>query len=337
MKNGKRFFVAFLVILVAFPAVIFAEGQQEEGLEEMTLTLGHTGAKDDLRQDASEKFKEVLERETDGQVTVDIYPAAQLGDWREMQEGLQIGTTDVVIEDIGTLERYSDMAALGFLPYTYLSMEHWERVWFESDVGPDFVDDFEEETGFLLLGSMYRGARNLNSVRPVESREDLEGLQIRIPGSDAAIKAWEELGAAPTSMDFPEVFGALEQGVIDAQENPFQVIFYDSMYEVAPYITLTEHVHGAFNFQFWGETFNSWPEEVQEAIHVAAEEASVLYNDQILEEEEEIIAELEAMDDVEIIELTDEQIENWAEAVRPVREDYPGLSDFFEAVDELAP
>ncbi len=335
MKNKIRLSVLVLVAVLVSAVLVFARGTAEPDV--ITIRLGHGGAVDDLRQVASEEFKKVVESETDGRVIVELYPASALGNWREMQEGLQIGTTDIVIEDIGTLERYSDSAALGFLPYTYLNREHWEKVWFDTEVGRDFVSAFEEETGFLLLGSMYRGARNLTAVRPVRARDDLEGLQFRIPGSLAAIKAWERLGAAPLSMDFPEVFGALEQGVIDAQENPFQVIYYDSMYEVAPYITLTEHVHGAFNFQFWGETFDSWPEDVRAAVEVAAEQASRLYNDLIDKEEQEILAKLYEMEDVDIITLSDAEIRRWAEIVRPVREDYPRLADFFAAVDALAP
>jgi tripartite ATP-independent transporter DctP family solute receptor len=333
-----------MAALLLVSSFAFAGGQAEEAggepeaaeIEEMTLNLGHGGTVEDLRQVASEEFKRVVEEETDGNVTIEIFPSSTLGNWREMQEGLQIGTVDFVIEDIGTLQRYSDMAAVGFMPYVYLSREHWERVW-NSDVKDVLLDKFEEETGIMQLGSMYRGARNLTAVRPVRELEDVEGLKIRVPGAQAAIDGWKALGANPQAMAFPEVFGALQQGVIDAQENPFNVIWNDSIYEVAPYIVFTEHVYGAFNFEVWAETFESWPEEVQAAVLKAADAASEVYNSMQADNEQEIIDKLDENPDVTLIRLSAEQKQRWADAVRPVQDEYPELQEFLQAVRDVQP
>ena len=329
MGSKFRFLLSVLTVLVLFGGLAFAGGETET--ETIALRLGHGGTTSDLRQVASETFKEVVERETDGQVIVEIFPASTLGDWREMQEGLQIGTVDIVIEDIGTLQRYSDMAALGFMPFVYVSREHWERVW-NSDIKDILLTDFEDATGFKLLGSMYRGARNLTAVRPVRTLEDVDGLKIRVPGAESALAGWGALGANPQAMAFPEVFGALQQGVIDAQENPFNVIWNDSMYEVAPYITLSEHVYGAFNFQLWADRFNSWPESVQQAIEMGAQAASDVYNSQQADNEQEIIDSLEADPDVELIYISEEEKQRWADAVRPVHDEYAELANFLQAV-----
>ena len=323
------------VFMAVAAAPVFAAGGGEEaaaGDEQIVIRLGHGGSTaTDLRQVAAERFKEHVERETGPAVVVEIFPDSTLGDWREMQEGLQIGTIEIVIEDIGTLERYSDMAALGFMPFVYTGRDHWERVWY-SDIKDILLTTFEQETGFKLLGSMYRGARNLTAVRPVETLEDAGGLKIRVPGADSAIAGWQALGANPQAMAFPEVFGALQLNVIDAQENPLNVIFNNSLYEVAPYITMTEHVYGAHNFQLWGETFNGWPEEVQNAVVAAADEASRLYNSLLDESEAEIIAQLEARDDVTLIYPSTEEKRRWADAVRPVHDSYPRLQEFLVAV-----
>ncbi len=336
MSNRFRFLAFFLAAILAVSGTAFAGGGSEAAggaaeVETITMRLGHGGTTSDLRQVASERFKEVVEGETNGQVVVEIFPASTLGDWREMQEGLQIGTVDLVIEDIGTLQRYSDMAALGFMPYVYVSRDHWERVW-NSDVKDILLNDFEAATGFKLLGNMYRGARNLTAVRPVEKLEDVQGLKIRVPGAESALAGWEALGANPQAMAFPEVFGALQQGVIDAQENPFNVIWNDSMYEVAPYITFSEHVFGAFNFQLWGVTFDSWPENVQRAVEMGADAATEVYNAQQDAAEQEIIDKLDADPDVELIYLSPEETQRWAEAVRPVHDSYPELAEFLQAV-----
>ena len=328
MTHHRSAVFIILAAMIAMPA--FARGNaQNKG--PLTIRIGHGGnTTTDLRQKAAEHFKEVVERETNMAV-VEIFPNSMLGDWREMQEGLQIGTIEVVIEDIGTLERYSEMAALGFMPFVYASREHWERVW-NTDIKDILLTAFEEETGFKLLGSMYRGARNLTAVRPVETLEDAKGLKIRVPGADSAIAGWQAIGANPQAMAFPEVFGALQQKVIDAQENPFNVIFNDSLFEVAPYITLTEHVYGAHNFQLWGETFDSWPAEVQNAVIQAAAEASELYNSLQGQAEADIIAKLEADNDVTLIYPSAKEKQRWAEAVRPVHDSYARLQEFLTAV-----
>ncbi len=332
MKRNVRFAVVVLLSLCVVGGFAFASGEAEsDGMETIALKLGHGGTTEDLRQIASEEFKRVVEAETDGQVVIEIFPASTLGDWREMQEGLQIGTVDFVIEDIGTLQRYSDMAALGFMPFVYSSKEHWENVW-NSDIKNILLDDFEKATGFMLLGSMYRGARNLTAVRPVEKLEDAAGLKIRVPGAESALAGWTAIGANPQAMAFPEVFGALQQKVIDAQENPFNVIWNDSMYEVAPYITFTEHVYGAFNFQVWAETFNSWPQNVQAAVMKGADAASVLYNSLQADNENEIVEKLEADPDVELFRISESEKQRWADAVRPVHDEYPELSEFLAAV-----
>lgn len=323
--------VVALAVLLASPLVAAGRGEQARTAEVITMRLGHGGTTSDLRQFASETFKEVVERESGGRARVEIFPDSTLGDWREMQEGLQIGTVDLVIEDIGTLQRYSDMAALGFMPYVYVSKEHYLRVW-DSDVKDVLVNAFQEETGFLLLGNMFRGARILTSVRPVRRLEDVRGLKIRVPGADSAIAGWQALGANPQAMAFPEVFGALQQRVIDAQENPLNVIVNNSLYEVAPYITFSNHVYGAFNFQLWGQTFDSWPPEVQRAVRMGADAASQRYNSLHEDAEREFVDRLRASRGVELIELSDAEINRWANAVQAVHRQYPELSDFLAAV-----
>lgn len=322
-----------IVLAVAFVLPVMGAGRSEAAgpAQVITMRLGHGGTTSDLRQEASLVFKEVVERETDGRATVEIFPDSTLGDWREMQEGLQIGTTDLVIEDIGTLERYSRMAALGFLPYVYVSKDHYMRVW-DSDVKDVLVNAFQEETGFLLLGNMFRGARILTASRPVRQLADVRGLKIRVPGADSAIAGWQALGANPQAMAFPEVFGALQQRVIDAQENPLNVIVNNSLFEVAPYITFSNHVYGAFNFQLWGETFDSWPADVQRAVRLGAEEASAHYNSVHEDSERQFVQRLETSPGVELIYLSADEISRWADAVQPVHATYSELSDFLAAV-----
>lgn len=300
----------------------------------IVLRLGHGGAVTDPRQTAAETFARVLGEKTNGKVKVEIYPSSSLGSWREMQEGMEIGICDIVIEDIGTLQRYSKVCALGFMPFVYRDQNHFEAVW-NSSLGDEIFDLVREKTGFQLAGVMYRGGRNLTAVRPVDKLGEIDGLKIRVPNAEVSIDTWKSLGASPTPMAFTEVFGALQQRVIDAQENPLDVIFNDSIHEVAPHITLSSHVIGAFNFQFWGEKFLSFPEEIQKAIKEAADVAGKEYTENTAKRENEILARYKADSKVNLITLSRDEFKKWKNQVKPVYDKYPDLKPYLEKINKM--
>lgn len=322
------------ILLLVFVTMLTVVSCQKKDPGAITLKLGHEGATTDPRQVAAETFKRVVEAETNNQVTVEIYPASSLGDWREMQEGLQIGSVDIVIEDIGTLQRFNDIAAIGWAAFLYKDREHFMKVW-TGEIGQQIRSDLEKATGFRLLGLMYRGARNLNSIKKIDSLDQLRGIKIRVPNSVIAIDTWQALGANPQAMSYTEVFGALQQGVIDAQENPLESIFNDSLYEVAPYINLTEHVIGAYNFQFWGKTFDSWPENVQTAIKNAVEAASVEYTDGLTAREAKIVETLKNNPKVYIVPVSsDVRNEMAALSVKMLNEKYAVLAPYIKQIEQ---
>lgn len=322
------------ILLLIFVTTLAVISCQKKDPGAITLKLGHEGPITDPRQVAAETFKRIVETETNKQVTVEIYPASSLGDWRELQEGLQIGSVDIVIEDIGTLQRFNDIAAIGWAAFLYKDREHYMKVW-AGEIGQQIRSDLEKATGFRLLGLMYRGARNLNSIKKIDNLDELRGIKIRVPNSVIAIDTWKALGANPQAMSYTEVFGALQQGVIDAQENPLESIFSDSVYEVAPYINLTEHVLGAYNFQFWGKTFDSWPENVQAAIKNAVDAASTEFTDGLTSREANIIDQLKNNPKVYIVPVSAEIRSQMAElSINMLNEKYQILAPYIKKIQE---
>lgn len=307
----KKITIMLTLMACLFSLNLTAEGSQEKGSEKLLIKLGHGAPTTDARHIASETFKRIVEEETNGMVEVQIYPASQLGNWSEMLEGMQLNTMDILIEDIGTLETYSPYCSIGFTPFLYDSKAHFENVW-TSDTGNQIKSILEEETGYKFFGFMRRGPRNINSNTPVNTLEDLKGLKIRVPGSKTMSDCFKALGASPQAMAFPEVFGAIQQKVIDAQENPIDVIYTNSIYEAAPYVLFSEHVYGAFNFIFWGDTFNSYPEDVQAAMRKAIEVASIEYNSAIEIGEQDMITELMAKPGVVLSKMDPAEKAKWA-------------------------
>ncbi len=321
------------LLIVTVVAVVCMLGVRGNAEDKIVLKLGHGGAVTDPRQAASLTFKRIVEEETNGEVEVQVYPAYALGSWSEMLEGLQMDSLQVLIEDSGTLQNFSPICGLGFMPAVYADKEHFMRVW-TSEVGEKIFDMIEEESGYLLEGVMYRGARNLTATKPVKTLADLEGLKIRVTNAQVSLDSWTAWGASPQAMAFPEVFGALQQGVIDAQENPVEVIYNDSIYEVAPNITFTEHIYSAMSFIMWGDTYKSWPENVQKAVSKAAKAAGEEYTAGVAAREAKIIAEWEKDPRVTLIQLDPAEKTKWMAVIKEkVHTQYPNLNKVFEMID----
>lgn len=257
-----------------------------------TLRLGHVQDQSDPVQKAAEIFAETVATETGGGVEVKIFAAGSLGDYQQMQEGLQQGTVDIVIESIGTLSRYAPVAGVESMPYLFDDATQYAAVW-NGPVGQEIKDKIAAEANFRLLGHMYRGARQLTSSRDVESIDDLKGLKIRVSPMRERLVTWQVFGASPTPMSWSEVFTALQQGVIDAQENPLATIQSASLNEVQKYLVLTGHMANGFAFQFNAKAFDAWPETTRAAVEKGAEAAAIWYNDHIENEEAGILGDLE--------------------------------------------
>lgn len=255
-----------------------AEASSDGGIPATALTLGHAYAVDSLQHRAAENLAEQLETLSDGAITLTVFPSAQLGSWEEMQEGLEIGSVDIVIESLGSLERYTDLAAIEGLPFIYEDADHFFEVW-DGEMADEILTTVREDSGFQLVGDLYRGGRQLNSIRPIESVDDLGGLKLRVPNQQTYIDTWQALGASPTPMALNEVFSAMEQGAIEGQENPIDVVRFSSFFEIAPYVTETNHMFGNFHFQLWGDKYDAWPAELREVFDEAVAKVSAEYRE----------------------------------------------------------
>src|SRR5699024_1546669 len=257
-----------------------------------TLVLGHAGSETDPRQQGSEQMKELIEERTDGRLTVEIHANSTLGSWEQMIEGLQLGTTHLVIESILALESYTDLAAVETAPFLYDSDEQFFGVW-DGELGAEIKTALTEETGFELLGNMFRGARNLTVNSEVATLDALQGLTIRTPSTQTMVDTWQMLGARAEAMPWDEVYSALEQGVIDGQENPLDVATFNALYEVQSHCTLTQHMYANYHFLMWGDTLAGFSDEDQQIIREAADEVGQTYTERTVTTLEEYRTTLE--------------------------------------------
>ncbi|WP_193106097.1 TRAP transporter substrate-binding protein [Brachybacterium sp. FME24] len=280
-----------------------------------TLRLGHTYGVGSLQNRAATKFGDEVAERSNGSITVEVFPSGQLGSWEDMQEATEIGAMHFVIESVGSLERYTQLAAIEGLPFLYADEEHFLSVW-DGALGATMIQAIREDSGFLLLGDMYRGPRVLNSMRPVASLEEAHGLKLRVPTQETYIETWRMLGAAPTPLALTEVFAAIEQKAIDGQENPIDVVRFNSFYEVAPYVTNTNHIFGNFHFQTWGDTYDNWDDATRRVVDESVAAVSAWYREISIQETQENIDFLRE-EGVEFFEI--DAIE-WREHVLPLYE-----------------
>ena len=319
----RKVIVIALGLALVFGALAGASNAGEPA-KPITLKLAHEGPMNDQRQKASETFARLVKEKTGGKASVEVYGSSSLGPKEQVMLGMETGTVDSLIEDVGTLQRYSNYCALGFMPFLYTGEAQYRKLW-KTAFKDEYFGEVEKKTGFKLMGIMYRGGRQITSSRPIAKLEDLKGLKIRVPTSEVMIAGFKALGASPTPMAFPEVFGALQQKVIDAQENPLDTINSNSLQEVASNITLSSHIISSYNFMFFAKTFQKYPDWLQKAIMEAAEAAGDEYSNDTSAKEQEILAKFKANPKVKILTLSAEELGRWQKAVASVHGTYPEL------------
>ncbi|MBP2291791.1 TRAP transporter substrate-binding protein [Azospirillum rugosum] len=183
-----------------------------------------------------------LSRLSGGKWTIKQFPANALGGEREMVEGAQIGTVDIVVTSSGPVGNFVPDTLITDIPFLFKDYAHAHAV-LDGPIGQAILDQFPKH-GLIALAWGENGFRNLtNSKHPVKSPADAKGLKIRTMENQVHMTAFKALGVLPTPMAFPELFTAMQQGTVDGQENPIGVILSAKFSQVQKYLTVTQHVY----------------------------------------------------------------------------------------------
>lgn len=280
-------------------------------------------------------FKEIVEEETD--ITVEIYPSAQLGDDKQMIQAVQLGTQELTIPATAPLANFvPDFNILSF-PFLFPSAEVADKV-LDGEVGQNLLDKLEDH-GMIGLNYWEEGFYNIsNNVRPINSADDLQGINIRTMENDILLDIFKALGANPTPMAFSEVYTALQQGTVDAQTNPLSQIYESKYYEVQDYVSATKDYYGSWVFLMNKEFFEGLSEEEQEVVTRASFEARDVER-QLIRDTESEYRDLLIEEGVEYNELTEEGRQSIADTIQPVIDEYSKeiqetADEFFNAIEE---
>ncbi|MCB1426497.1 MAG: TRAP transporter substrate-binding protein [Zhengella sp.] len=235
---------------------------------DMTLKLGHLANEQNPWHLASVKFGEELSRLTDGRIEVEVFPNESLGKEIDLINGMQLGTVDMTITG-ESLQNWAPMAALLAVPYAYKSIEHMDEV-ASGEIGDKIKQQIIDKVQIRPIAYFARGPRNLTSNRPITSPDELNGLKMRVPNVPLFVDVWSALGANPGPMAFSEVFTSLQNGTIEAQENPLALIRSANFNEVQSHVNMTEHVRSWIYLTIAESTWSKLSAEDQAAVMEAA-------------------------------------------------------------------
>lgn len=280
--------LTLLILIVSLiTTAVFANGSSEsKGEKTYELKFAHIAAEDNTWNKAALKFKEDVEKNSNGRITVKVYPNAQLGTEKEVLQSIQTGTADITI----TADSLSPwVPEIGFMatPYLIDDYDHLDKV-VNGSVGDKVESMILEKTGMRPIAWFARGPRYLTTNKPVHTPDDLGDIIIRVPDVPMYVKTWDALGAKPVPMAFSEVFTGVQQGTINAQENPLSLIKSAGFYEVLKYIDKTEHVRGWIYVVIGDKKFNSMPEDLQKVVLEAAQDMQTYERKLFFEDEENL-------------------------------------------------
>ncbi len=250
------------------------ESASDDGSAEGTtysFTVGTNTAEDSVNQLLAEKFKELIEERSDGAVTVTIYSNGALGGDAELTESCIAGTVDFIIGMTGSLVNYIPEAALFDLPNVFPDLATAREV-LDGPILADLQAAYEAG-GLKLFGYADSGFRVMSSSKAVRQMSDFSGIKIRTMENPNHIAYWQALGANPTPSDFSELYMSLEQGTLDAQENPYDLIVANKLYEPQSYIIETNHLLHTLNMVGSKATYDALPADIQQLVSECAAEA----------------------------------------------------------------
>lgn len=322
--NKKRWISAMLIVTLTCGLGLTAcggtqgsvPGTEEAEVQRYAWPLGSSSPEDTVTQIYAEKFAEEVDRLSGGSMKISVYPNSVLGGDRELLESCKDGDIPFVVQNTAPQVTFMKDTAVFDMPALFETIdevrEHVDNLEFM-----ELMQQVYHDGGYELLGYADQGFRVMTTNKKVESLADFKGQKIRTMENSHHMDFWKKLKASPTPMSFSEVYIGLQQGTIDAQENPYEVIVSNKLYEQQDYVVETNHLPHLISMIVSDEFFQDLPEDKQailvEAAEIAKEEARQASDDRIADK-------IKVIEDsgTQIVTLSDELRAEIREAVQPV-------------------
>lgn len=255
----KKAAVLVLAVLALAGAACAAE------FPKMNIRLSHNQPAGSPEDVGAQTFKRLMEEGSGGAIVVDVFPQMQLGSMREQAEMVQMGTLEMSVQPTSVLTPFVEELSVIDFPFLWANSEELYRI-MDGEVGRRFYD-FCAKKGFKALGLWASGFKQLTTAgKPILKPEDVKGMKIRVMPSPQLVEQYKSWGGNPIPIEYAELYNALQQHIVDGQENPLQTIAMAKLYEVQDYMTISNHGFLGYLFIVNNRWFNKQSEDVQKLI-----------------------------------------------------------------------
>ena len=312
MKKALFAVVAVLFLVLSLGSAFAAD--------KVVLRVGHTIAPDSHYQKGLEHFASLLKEKSGGQIEMQIFHSSQLGSERDVIEGVSMGTIEMTLVSSAPLANFTNSFLVFDLPFIIVNREK-AYAWMDGPQGRKILDTLTPKN-IIGLGIWENGFRMLtNSQKPVVTPEDMKGLKIRLMENPIHVGTFKTLGAYPTPMPFGELFTALQQKIVDGQENPLVIIYTSKFFEVQKHLALTGHFYAPaillVNRDFWEKKLSDDQRKIFQECELASRKWERQY---CIDMEKTLVNDLKAKG----MEVSTPDKVKWAEAVQPVYKEFEG-------------
>lgn len=342
-KNLSLISIILILSMVLFgcsskPTAVEEKSEKEttetSGLtEKIQLSLGHGQALESPPHKALEAFADIVKKKSNGMIEIQIFPANQLGNERDLAEGLEMGTVDMAYISSGVMENFQPKLGVYSLPFIFRDIDHVEKV-VNGPIGEELYNQILEEQGIRVMKAFVQGFRYMYSNKPMPKMEDFAGLKIRVPESPAFVGTWRSLGANPTPMPWGELYTAMQTNVVDAFEVHTYSVVVEHLDEVIKYMTKTGHILSTSLVMVSEDVFSELPKEAQDVITEAMEEAWAVNYDIIVNGNEKNIETLKGKG-IEVFEVSPEERSEMRKAAQPLYDEYIQKLDAEQLIDTI--
>lgn len=258
----------------------------------ITIKLCHTDPSGCAVTTALQQFAEAVTKDTDGRIVIEEYADGIMGDDDEINEQIYNGAYMMNYSDPALLEPYYPEYSILFSPYFYNSYDEIAKV-AQTDFGKRLQAECKE-AGLMVLDGMssYYGSRQIMSKKPINTPDDLKGLNFRMPNNATQLELAEAWGANPATISFSETYTALQQGVVDCVENPIGALKANSIDEVCPYINITNHFYAVNGLVMNAKIFDSLDADLQQILLDDAADFVEYSTKMVADEEEEVLQQM---------------------------------------------
>ncbi len=266
-----RFTVICLCVLIT--GILVASCDKGDGEQRYAYPLATASPEDTVTQIYAEKFAEEVDRLSDGRIKIQVYANSTLGGDRELLESCKDGDIPFVVQNTAPQVTFMPDLAVFDVPCAFENLDECRKVLDDQEFS-SLISDVYESGGYQLLGVADQGFRVMSTNKAVHTIDDFKGQKIRTMENPFHLAFWKSIGANPTPMSFAEVYIGLQQHTIDAQENPYEVIVSNRLYEQQDYVVETNHLPHLITLIMNDEFFKDMPAEDQQIMKEAAASAT---------------------------------------------------------------